>query len=233
MRKVAGKHPGLTDCPSSDPPQLPKSQNNYLALPDSRGQSKQGQWAINHPGLFSQLFGRNSEWKENGLLCIGFLLAPREADWPSSAAAATLSWEKITEAGWIPDNLVEIKSCLIQFLSKYWKHFEFPNSRFLCSLTRNTFALQPINHRKLSRWNNLFPDQVVHFPVFRLLLSCMKDSRAVFNQKVHGDSGWWISPKRSNSRVPGMITRSYFWSEKLKEGLRGLLGTWALAILAV
>ena len=125
MRKVAGKHPGLTDWPSSDPPQLPKSQNNYLALPDSRGQSKQGQWAINHPGLFSQLFGRNSEWKENGLLCIGFLLAPREADWPSSAAAATLSWEKITEAGWIPDNLVEIKSCLIQFLSKYWKHFEF------------------------------------------------------------------------------------------------------------
>ena len=31
VRKVAREHPALTGCPSSDPPQLPKSQNNYLA----------------------------------------------------------------------------------------------------------------------------------------------------------------------------------------------------------
>ena len=119
VRKVAREHPGLTGCPGSDPPQLPKSQNNYLARPDCRGQSKQGQWAINQPGLFSQLFGRNSEWKENEVTAVDLVFA----HWLSPAV--TLSWEKITEAGWIPDNLVEIKSCLIQFLSKYWTHFEF------------------------------------------------------------------------------------------------------------
>ena len=51
---------------------------------------------------------------------VDWVFARSPGDW-----AATLSWEKITEAGWIPDNLVEIKSCLIQFLSKYWTHFEF------------------------------------------------------------------------------------------------------------
>ena len=79
----------------------------WLARTASRGQSKQGQWAINQPGLFSQLFGRNSEWKENEVTAVDLVFA----HWLSPAV--TLSWEKITEAEWIPDNLVEIKSCLI------------------------------------------------------------------------------------------------------------------------
>lgn len=82
VRKVAREHPGLTGCPGSDPPQLPKSQNNYLARPDCRGQSKQGQWAINQPGLFSQLFGRNSEWKENEVTAVDLVFAHSpEAQW--------------------------------------------------------------------------------------------------------------------------------------------------------
>ena len=162
--------------------------------------------------------GKWSDW----LLWIWFLLSlPGRL----TSSAATLSWEKITEAGWIPDNLVEIKSCLIQFLSKYWTHFEFSQQPSLpVQSDEEHIRLTTNQSSEIIKMEQFISRPGSSFPCLQLqVVAHLHERLAVFNQKVHGDSGWWISPKLSDSWVPGMITRSYFWSEKGKGSFRGYL----------